>query len=239
MKSLLTVYFLFFITILFAQKLPQPPKTDAIGKESLWESFEKKDTYDILVRTKKIAILPVSSAYFAKKIDPDSLQKYQNMLTTISVNIQKAYFNGLIKKSLSAAIQNPEETNKILNQKGLLNTETLKQTPKNTLCFILGVDAVIFVDITMELTKATLVTSRFEEIAIGLRLYEKSNGDFFWAYRLAVKFKDNLFNQSLSFDFKPKQKIGVNFFGWLDEKPLTPFNEAIRESFQSIPFVIK
>ena len=122
MKNLITILLSIATISLSAQKLPNPPKTDAIGKESLWESFEKKDTYDILVRTKKVAILPVSSAYFAKKIDPDSLQKYQNMLTTISVNIQKVYFNGLIKKSLSAAIQNPEETNKILNQKGLLMT---------------------------------------------------------------------------------------------------------------------
>ena len=214
MKSLLTVYFLFLITILFAQKLPQPPKTDAIGKESLWESFEKKDTYDILVRTKKIAILPVSSAYFAKNIDSDSLQKYQNWLDTISVEIQEAYFMLLIKKTLSAAIQNPKETNKILNQKGLLNRESLKQTPKNTLCFILGVDAVMFVDITMELTKNTLVTASSEEIAIGLRLYEKSNGDFFWANRLTAKLK-----------------YGIS--------PDYVFTNAIRESFQSIPFVIK
>ena len=250
MKSLLTVYFLFLITILFAQKLPQPPKTDAIGKESLWESFEKKDTYDILVRTKKIAILPVSSAYFAKNIDSDSLQKYQNWLDTISVEIQEAYFMLLIKKTLSAAIQNPKETNKILNQKGLLNPETLNKTPKNTLCFILGVDAVLFVDITMEHLKSALaqaalnslskfVDAASDEIAIGLRLYEKSNGDFFWANRLNVKLKDNLFNKSLSFDFKTKQKVGVDIIGWLLEETLTPFNEAIRESFQSIPFVIK
>jgi hypothetical protein len=238
-KKLITILLSIVTISLSAQKLPNPPKADAIGKESLWESFEKKNTYDILVRTKKIAILPVTSAYFAKKIDADSLQKFQNMLTNSSLIIQKAYYIGLIKKSLSAAIQNPEETIKILNQKGLLNPETLNQTPKNTLCFILGVDAVMFVDITMELTKATLVTARSEEIAIGLRLYEKSNGDFFWANRLNVKLKDNLFNKSLSFDFKTKQKVGVDIIGWLLEETLTPFNEAIRESFQSIPFVIK
>ncbi len=156
MKRLFTILLTIVTISLSAQKLANPPKADAIGKESLWESFEKKDTYDILVRTKKIAILPVSSAYFAKKINADSLQKYQNMLTNISVNIQKSYFNGLIKKSLSAAIQNPDETNKILNQKGLLNPETLNKTPKNTLCFILGVDAVMFVDITMEHLKSAL-----------------------------------------------------------------------------------
>ena len=214
MKKLITILLSIATISLSAQKLPNPPKTDAIGKESLWESFEKKDTYDILVRTKKIAILPVSSAYFAKNIDSDSLQKYQNWLDTISVEIQEAYFMLLIKKTLSAAIQNPKETNKILNQKGLLNPETLKQTPRNTLCFILGVDAVMFVDITMELTKATLVNARSEEIAIGLRLYEKSNGEFFWANRLTVKLKSN-------------------------DRPGYVFINAIRETFQIIPFVIK
>jgi hypothetical protein len=214
MKKLITILLSIVTISLSAQKLPNPPKADAIGKESLWESFEKKDTYDILVRTKKIAILPGSSAYFAKNIDPDFLQKYQNWLDTVSMIVQQKYFMLLIKKSLSAAIQNPDETNKILNQKGLLNTETLKQTPKNTLCFILGVDAVMFVDITMELTKNTLVTAGSEEIAIGLRLYEKSNGDFFWANRLTAKLKNGI-----SRDYV--------------------FTNAISESFQSIPFVIK
>ena len=214
MKKLITILLSIVTISLSAQKLPNPPKADAIGKESLWESFEKKETYDILVRTKKIAILPGSSAYFAKNIDPDFLQKYQNWLDTVSMIVQQKYFMLLIKKSLSAAIQNPDETNKILNQKGVLNTETLKQTPKNTLCFILGVDAVMFVDITMELTKNTLVTAGSEEIAIGLRLYEKSNGDFFWANRLTAKLKNGI-----SRDYV--------------------FTNAISESFQSIPFVIK
>ena len=214
MKRLFTILLTIATISLSAQKLPNPPKADAIGKESLWESFETKDAYDILVRTKKIAILPGSSAYFAKNIDPDFLQKYQNWLDTVSMFVQQKYFMLLIKKSLSAAIQNPDETNKILNQKGVLNTETLKQTPKNTLCFILGVDAVMFVDITMELTKNTLVTAGSEEIAIGLRLYEKSNGDFFWANRLTAKLKNGI-----SRDYV--------------------FTNAISESFQSIPFVIK
>ena len=225
MKRLFTILLTIVTISLSAQKLPNPPKADAIGKESLWESFEKKDTYDILVRTKKIAILPVSSAYFAKKINADSLQKYQNMLTNISVNIQKSYFNGLIKKSLSAAIQNPDETNKILNQKGLSNTETLNKTPKNTLCFILGVDAVMFVDITMEHLKSALaqaalnslskfVDAASDEIAIGLRLYEKANGDFFWANRSSAKINSQ-------------------------NNPNDAFNKAAGESFQSIPFVIK
>ena len=68
MKKLITILLSIVTISLSAQKLPNPPKADAIGKESLWESFEKKDTYDILVRTKKIAILPVTSAYFAKKL---------------------------------------------------------------------------------------------------------------------------------------------------------------------------
>ena len=66
MKKITTILMLIFTLSLHAQKLPKPPKADAVGKETLWESFERKDTYDILNRTKKIAILPVSSAYYAK-----------------------------------------------------------------------------------------------------------------------------------------------------------------------------
>ena len=78
----------------------------------------------------------------------------------------------------------------------------------------MGVDAVMFVDITMELTKNTLVTAGSEEIAIGLRLYEKSNGDFFWANRSSAKINSQ-------------------------NNPNDAFNKAVGESFQSIPFVIK
>ena len=225
MKKLITILLSIVTISLSAQKLPNAPKADAIGKESLWESFEKKETYDILVRTKKIAILPGSSAYFAKNIDPDFLQKYQNWLDTVSMIVQQKYFMLLIKKSLSAAIQNPDETNKILNQKGLSNPETLNKTPKNTLCFILGVDAVMFVDITMEHLKSALaqaalnslskfVDAASDEIAIGLRLYEKANGDFFWANRSSAKINSQ-------------------------NNPNDAFNKAAGESFQSIPFVIK
>ena len=147
------------------------------------------------------------------------------MLTKISTIIQKAYFDGLIKKSLSAIIQNPDETNKILNQKGLLNIDLLNKTPKNTICFILGVDAVMVVDITMEHLKSALaqaalnslskfVDAASDENAIGLRLYEKSNGDFFWANRSSAKINSQ-------------------------NNPEAAFNKAAEESFQSIPFVIK
>ncbi len=225
MKKIATLLLLIITLSVHAQKMPSPPKEDAFGKESLWESFERKDAYDILNRTKKIAILPVSSAYFAKKIDPDSLQKYQVMLTKISSSVQKAYFEGLVKKTLSAVVQNPDETNRILSQKGLLNMELLNKTPKNTICFILGVDAVMFVDITMERLRSALGqlalntlnpfnSTASDEIAIGLRLYEKANGDFFWANRSSVKI--TMLNNASD-----------------------AFIKATGESFQSIPFVIK
>lgn len=225
MKKTATLLLLIITLSVQAQKLPSPPKEDAFGKESLWESFERKDTYDILSRTKKIAILPVSSAYFAKKIEPDSLQKYQVMLTKISTTVQKAYFDGLVKKTLSAVMQNPDETNRILNQKGLLNMELLNKTPKNTICFMLGVDAVMIVDITMERLRSALgqlalntlnpfSNTASDEIAIGLRLYEKSNGDFFWANRSSAKIT-------------------------MLNNPSDAFIKATGESFQSIPFVIR
>ena len=225
MKKIATLLLLIITLSVHAQKMPSPPKEDAFGKESLWESFERKDAYDILNRTKKIAILPVSSAYFAKKIDPDSLQKYQVVLTELSSDIQKIYFDGLVKKTLSAVLQNPDETNRILSQRGLLNLELLNKTPKNTVCFMLGVDAVMFVDITMEHLRSALgqaalnALTRFsnaasDEIAIGLQLYEKANGEFFWANRSSAKIT-------------------------MINNPSGAFIKAIGESFQSIPFVIK
>ena len=231
MKPLLTVYFLFFITILFAQKLPQPPKSDAIGKESLWESFETKDAYDILVRTKKIAILPATSAYFAKKIDAETTKALETDLTKTSSEMQKSYYNTLITCRLSAIIQNIEETNRILNQKGLSSTELLHKTPKNTICAILGVDAVMFVDLTMEHLKSklarvalnslgttawggSLIDAASDEITIGLRLYEKATGDFFWANRSSAK---------------------VNNQNTVE----AAYQKAWMSSFISLPFVIK
>ncbi len=225
-KALFFLITLFLFTSIHAQKMPKPPKADAIGKETLWESFERKDAYDILVRTKKIAILPASSAFYAKKIEPDSATKIQQSLTEMSTKIQKAYFDALIKNKLSAVIQNPTETNRILNEKGLLNPETLSKTPKNTLCFLLGVDAVMFIDITVEHLKSPLaqaalnslsklVDAASDEIAIGLRLFEKSNGDFFWANRSSEKV--NSMQKTLSDAF------------------LTAANTSLVE----IPFVIK
>lgn len=103
--------------------------------------------------------------------------------------------------------------------------ELLNKTPKNTICFMLGVDAVMFVDITMEHLRSALgqaalnALSRFsnaasDEIAIGLRLYEKANGEFFWANRSSAKIT-------------------------MLNNPSDAFIKATGESFQSIPFVIR
>lgn len=225
-KVLFFLTSLFLFSSIFAQKLPKPPKADAVGKETLWDSFERKDTYEILVRTKKIAILPASSAFYGKKIDPDSATKIQIALTEMSTKIQKAYFDALIKNKLSAVLQNPNETNRILSEKGLLNPETLNSTPKNTLCFLLGVDAVMFIDITVEHLKSPLaqaalnslsklVDAASDEIAIGLRLFEKSNGEFFWSNRSSEKV--NSMQKTLS----------------------DAFLNAANASLVEIPFVIK
>jgi hypothetical protein len=205
MKSFLTlVLIVCSIFVTSGQKMPKPPKSGAIGKETLWESFQKDNYIDILMRTKRIAILPVSSAFYVKEVQADTLKKYQDILSKLSVEMQKAYFEGLVKKRLSAFLQSTTETNRILGEKGLLNLELLNKTPKNTLCFLLGVDAVVFVDITMEHLKSKLASAAMgylsaglagnatDEVAIGLRMYEKSSGEFFWANRSTEKVTSSL-----------------------------------------------
>jgi hypothetical protein len=176
--------------------MPKPPKSDAIGKETLWESFTKNNTFEILTRTKKIAILPASASYYARKINPDQLQKSQSALNAVSGELQKLYFSMLYNKKLSAVLQNPEETNRILGDRNMLTIEMLNKTPKNTLCFLLGVDAIMYIDMTVENLKSQLAEAALsmisldtpsEELAIGLRMYEKANGEFFWAYQASEK----------------------------------------------------
>ncbi len=224
-KQLLT--FLFFslvINTIHAQRTPKPPKADAIGKESLWETFESKDAYDILVRTKKIAVLPASSAYFAKKVDPDSAIKIQQNLASYSTYIQKFYFDVLTQVPLSAVLQNPKETNEILKEKGLLNLEALNKAPKNSVCALLVVDAVMYIDITLEHLRSAFAQAALNslsvladaasyEVAIGLRMYEKTKGDFFWA-------------NSSSEKINSKQTL---------EKA---WQTLINSSFKSIPFIV-
>ena len=231
MKKLITISLSIVTISLSAQKLTNPPKADEIVKEYLWESFETKDAYDILVRTKKIAILPATSAYFAKKIDAETTKALETDLTKTSSEMQKSYYNTLITCRLSAIIQNIEETNRILNQKGLSSTELLHKTPKNTICAILGVDAVMFVDLTMEHLKSKLarialnslgtnalggsfIDAASDEITIGLRLYEKANGEIFWANRSSAK---------------------VNNQNTVE----AAYQKAWMSSFASLPFVIK
>ena len=161
-------------------------------------------TTALLSKEIDIAILPVSSVSYLKDMQVDSLKKYQDLLSKFSVEMQKGYFDNLVKRSLSAVLQNPTQTNILLGEKGLLNLELLNKTPKNTLCFLLGVDAVVFVDVTMEQLKSKLASAAIgylsgglagnatDEVAIGLRMYEKSNGDFFWASRISEKVTSSL-----------------------------------------------
>jgi hypothetical protein len=190
MKVFLVIIFFFNVLVSFGQKGPKQPKPDAIGKDALLEKYEHSNSFQILSRTKSVAILPASTAFYAKKMSNEELRNVQSNFSLSASSLQKTYYALLYKSTLSALLQDPETTNKILKERNLLDINAINKTPKNTLCFMLGVDGVLFIDVTLEDLKSATAeaalsvlgyNSNSNELAIGLRFYEKANGELVWS----------------------------------------------------------
>jgi hypothetical protein len=222
-KHLLLLILFFNLFVTYSQSINLAPKKDAVGKDALWGKYTHPELFKILNRTKKIAIIPPSTALFSRSTNQEFLRQTQERLNVVSSKFQTVYFTLLSKKSLSLLIQNPDETNKILSERNLVNLETLQKIPKNNLCFILGVDAVMFIDVTMEnlksqVTEAYLnaisIKSTTDELGIGLRIHERANGDFIWSNKFYEKVKSN-------------------------ESDVDIFRNIINSSIPALPFVLK
>jgi hypothetical protein len=222
-KHLLLLILFFNLFVTYSQSINLAPKKDAVGKDALWGKYTHPELFKILSRTKKIAIIPPSTALFSRSGNQEFLRQTQEHLNLVSSKFQTVYFTLLSKKSLSLLIQNPDETNKILSERNLVNLETLQKIPKNNLCFILGVDAVMFIDVTMEnlksqVTEAYLnaisIKSTTDELGIGLRIHERANGDFIWSNKFYEKVKSN-------------------------ESDVDIFRNIINSSIPALPFVLR
>jgi hypothetical protein len=147
-----------------------------------------------IFKHKKVAILPFTATISYKKLpknfDKTANDQDQNNLAT---NLQQGMYTYLLRKAgdYTVTFQDIERTNAVLKQKGLY--DKLNELTHDSICKILGVDAVVKCTFSYERTsseggaivKSMLLGSSFGKTASGsltMQIYNGSDGELLWRF---------------------------------------------------------
>ena len=147
-----------------------------------------------IFKHKKVAILPFTATISYKKLpknfDKDANEQDQNNL---SANLQQGMYTYLLRKAndFTVTFQDVERTNALLKQKGLF--DKLNEVTQDSICKVLGVDAVVKCAFSYERTsseggaivKSVLLGSSFGKTASGsltMQIYNGADGELLWRF---------------------------------------------------------
>jgi hypothetical protein len=147
-----------------------------------------------IFKHKKVAILPfiatISYKKLPKNFDKAANEQDQNNLAT---NLQQGMYTYLLRKAdeYTVSFQDVERTNALLKQKGMY--DRLNEVTQDSICKVLGVDAVVKCSFSYERTsseggaivKSVLLGSSFGKTASGsltMQIYNGSDGELLWRF---------------------------------------------------------
>jgi hypothetical protein len=166
-----------------------------------WAQFEgAKQVYSSpklqteILKHKKVAILPFTATISYKKLpknfDKTANEQDQNNLAS---SLQQGMYTYLLRKAsdYTVTFQNVERTNALLKQKGLY--DKLNEVTQDSICKVLGVDAVVKCSYSYERTsseggaivKTVLLGSAFSKTASGsltMQIYNGTDGELLWRF---------------------------------------------------------
>lgn len=143
---------------------------------------------------KKVAILPFTATISYKKL-PKNFDKAANEQdqNNLAANLQQGMYTYLLRKAndYSVTFQDVERTNALLKQKGLY--EKINEVTQDSLCKVLGVDAVVKCSFAYERTgseggaiaKTLLLGPGFGKTASGsltMQIYNGADGELLWRF---------------------------------------------------------
>lgn len=147
-----------------------------------------------IMKHKKVAILPFAATISYKKL-PKNFDKAANEQdqNNLAVSMQQGMYTYLLRKSADYTVtfQDVERTNALLKQKGLY--DKLNEVTQDSLCKVLGVDAVVKCAFAYERTgseggaiaKTVLLGPAFGKTASGsltLQIYNGTDGELLWRF---------------------------------------------------------
>lgn len=209
LKILSLPVFLFLTITVFAQF------------EGAKQTYSSPDLKQEVAKQKTVAILPfdVSITYkrMPKHYDSSANKTEEKSLTT---NLQSSMFTYLLRKAnkYSVTFQDPTRTNALLKARGVY--DQLDLLTQDSICKILGVDAVIKCNYSYEKTAseggAIAKTVLFGSLgsktgsgALTMQVYNGSNGNLLWRFYKAMN--DNVMSSTDELIERMMRKVSRNF----------------------------
>ncbi|AFK02963.1 hypothetical protein Emtol_1821 [Emticicia oligotrophica DSM 17448] len=169
------------------------------------KDFVSENFANVKNRHKKIAILPFGVefqnplAYSKQKNDTRTRRQYDKRDQEASLDAQKDLFINIAKQvekgHYEIAIQDFNRTNKLLADSGI-RLEDIRYQNKADLARLLEVDAVIFGELTVKISRPTdrnmvmspwaMNNARFDDgVATDIKLFDAQSGEMVWATELS------------------------------------------------------
>lgn len=209
MKLLISVLFIINTSICFSQ---------IEGAKQIYSSPKLKEE---IAKQKTVAILPfsVSITYKRPPKNYDATQS-KNEEVSIAKSLQQSMFTYLLRKSNSYSVtfQDVDRTNALLKSKGIF--DKLDEMTQDSVCKVLGVDAVIKCNYSYEKTasegaaiaKMVLLGGlggKTGSGALTMQIYNGSSGDLLWRFYKAMN--ENIMSSSDQLMERMMRKVARNF----------------------------
>ena len=208
-KFLISTLFLFASIISFAQF------------EGAKQTYSAPNLKAELQKQKVVAILPFDVAITYKRTPKNfDAEANKNEEKAIAGNLQQSMFTYLLRKSdkYTVAFQDVSRTNALLKSKGIL--DQLDVLTQDSVCKILGVDAVIKCNYAYEKTaseagaivKTVLIGSLGSKTGSGaltMQIYNGADGNLLWRFYKAMD--DNVMSSTDQLMERMMRKVSRNF----------------------------
>lgn len=174
-----------------------------------------------IFKHKKVAILPFSATISYKKL-PKNFDKTANEQDqkNMADGLQQGMYTYLLRKAndYTVSFQDVERTNALLKQKGIY--DRLNEVTQDSVCKVLGVDAVVKCSFSYERTsseggaivKTVLLGSAFGKTASGsltMQIYNGTDGELLW--RFYKEMNEDVLSSSNQVMERMMRKVARNF----------------------------
>jgi hypothetical protein len=208
-KFLISTLFLFASIISFAQF------------EGAKQTYSAPNLKAELQKQKVVAILPFDVAITYKRTPKNfDAEANKNEEKAIAGNLQQSMFTYLLRKSdkYTVSFQDVSRTNALLKSKGIL--DQLDVLTQDSVCKILGVDAVIKCNYAYEKTASEAVAivktvligslgSKTGSGALTMQIYNGADGNLLWRFYKAMD--DNVMSSTDQLMERMMRKVSRNF----------------------------
>lgn len=189
--------------------------------EGAKQTYSSPKLKDEIAKEKIVAILPFSASITYKRI-PKNYDSSANKNEEINIarNLQQSMFTYLLRKSdkYSVSFQDVDRTNALLKSKGVYSH--MDELPEDSVCKILGVDAVIKCNYSYEKTaseagaiaKTLLFGSMGGKTGSGsltMQIYSGDDGNLLWRFYKAMD--DNVMGSTDQLMERMMRKVSRNF----------------------------